>query len=442
MPKSEVAIIGGGPAGYSAALECAARGKSVVVFEAHKLGGTCLHVGCVPSKTLLHFTENLKNAQKGFNGIAKIAAISVDYEKLHAFKNNVIQRLERGIASLFKAGKIKLENTNAKIIGRENRLWKICANGTEFFFEHLIVASGSKPAALPFLPFDNETILDNVAALALKTPPKTLAVIGAGAIGLELASVFSRLGSHVTILEALPQFLPFLDDAIRPLATRAFKDLNIHLNTKLLKGTKTADGVLLEFETPSGLATLTAEKVIVAIGRKPNTLGLPTNTAGFLESDESQNFWAAGDVAGQPMLAHKAYMDARFIAQKIAGEKAEKATPPDYNNVPQIIYTQPEIAFFGKSEAQLKAEGVDFATHKTFFAANARALAHSESEGFLKILSDKKSAQILGAHIIGTWASELIFPLQAAQSAGITIQQLAHIIPAHPSFSEMISAGL
>ena len=439
MQKSDVAIIGGGPAGYSAALECAARGKSVLVFEAHKLGGTCLHVGCVPSKTLLHFTENLQNAQNGFGGIAEIANISVDYEKLHAFKNNVIQKLERGIASLFKAGKVKLENAEAKIIGRENGEWKLSANDADFHAEHLIVASGSKPAALPFLPFDNDAVLDNAGALALKTPPKTLAVIGAGAIGLELGSVFARLGANVTILEALPQLLPSLDDTLKPLAARAFKGLNIHLNTKLLKGTKTAAGVLLEFESPSGVESLTADKVIVAIGRKPNTLGLPTNAAGFLVSDESQNFWVAGDVAGQPMLAHKAYMDARFIAQKIAGESA---AAPDYNNVPQIIYTQPEIAFFGKNEAQLKVAGANYAAHKAFFAANARALAQGESEGLLKILSDKASGQILGAHIIGTFASELIFPLQAAQSARTPIQQLARTIPAHPSLSEIITAGL
>lgn len=437
MQKSDVAIIGAGPAGYFSALECARRKKSVTVFECHKLGGTCLQVGCVPSKTLLHWTQNLENAQKGFGGIVRFSNLCVDYEKLHAFKASVIQKLERGIFSLFKAEKINLAIGKAKIIGRKNGIWHVRASGQDFLCDHLIVASGSTPLALPLLPFDNEVVLDNAAALALKKPPQTLAVIGAGAIGLELGSVFARLGSQVTILEAQSQLLPAMDEQLKPLALRAFQSLNIHWNTRLLKGTKTQKGVGLEFETPQGIETLNVEKVIVAIGRKPNALGLPTNAAGFLDSDESQNFWAAGDVAGRPMLAHKAYMDARFIAQKIAGETV---STPDYQNVPQVIYTQPEIAFFGENEMQLKEKGVDYAMHKAFFAANARALAHDESQGLLKILSDKATGQILGAHIIGPWASELIFSLQMAQSFGVSVQKLGQLFAAHPTFSEIISA--
>ncbi len=434
MQQTEIFIIGGGPAGYHLAITLGKAGKSVCVAEKKHWGGVCLNAGCVPSKTLLDIAFKIKNARKGW-GVAE-TSISLDFEKLHLQKNAIIQKLNQGILALFKQHKVQNVLGKAHVL-RKNTFWEIEVNGEIWQSEHLVVATGSIPKPLPFLPFDHQNIWDNQDALNFKTLPQSLLVVGAGAIGLELGSVFESLGSSVLILETESKLLPALHPSFQPFIKRAFQNLNIQLSAQMVRAENRPDGVFVVYTQNGEEKTFFAEKVIVAVGRTPSFQGLGLenlkifpNERGFLTSCPTQKLWAMGDVAGNPMLAHKAYAEAQKIANAIL--TGEDLCSVDLSLIPQVIYTHPEIAFFGEKAS---------AVHKAYFQGNARALCCGEADGMAQIFSDKEG-YITGAQMVGALAGELIYPLLIAKQNKIKIKDFKEIIPAHPTFSEILPSAL
>jgi len=471
----DVLVIGGGPAGYVAAIRAAQLGLSAACVESEayddpkgevRLGGTCLNVGCIPSKALLQSSEYYDQANHSFvmHGIA-CDSVKIDVTTMMRRKDNIVTQLTSGIKGLFKKNKVTLLVGHGKFVtpparvatgaekGDEDGIWHIevaAANGSEVVqARHVIVATGSKPRHLDGIPVDNKLVCDNVGALSMDGVPKRLGVIGAGVIGLELGSVWKRLGAEVTILEALPDFLSAADQAVAMEAWKVFtrkQGLNIHLGVKIGKVGIGKKGVSVAYEVGDESFTLDCDKLIVSVGRLPNTeglgcegVGLKLDDRGRVEVDEHcrsnlENVWAVGDVVPGPMLAHKGMEEGVMVAELIAGQ----AGHVDYNTVPWVIYTHPEIAWVGKTEQQLKAEGVDYRVGQIPFLANGRALGQGDTTGFVKMLADAKSDRILGVHVIGNNASELIAEAVVAMEFGAASEDLARICHAHPTLSEVM----
>ncbi|MFA6444934.1 MAG: dihydrolipoyl dehydrogenase [Sterolibacterium sp.] len=469
----DVLVIGGGPAGYVAAIRAAQLGLSAACVESEayadpkgevRLGGTCLNVGCIPSKALLQSSEYFDQANHAFvmHGIS-CDSVKIDVATMMRRKDNIVTQLTGGIKSLFKKNKVTLLVGHGKFVvpparvatgaeaADEDDFWRIevtGASGSEVIgARHVIVATGSKPRHLPDVSVDNKMVCDNVGALSLDGVPKRLGVIGAGVIGLELGSVWKRLGAEVTILEALPDFLAAADQAVAVEAWKVFtrkQGLNIQLGVKIGKVSVGKKSVNVAYEVGDESFTLDCEKLIVSVGRLPNTDGLGAESVG-LELDERgrivvdehcrtnlDNVWAVGDVVPGPMLAHKGMEEGVMVAELIAGQ----AGHVDYNTVPWVIYTHPEIAWVGKTEQQLKAEGVDYRAGQIPFLANGRALGQGDTTGFVKMLADAKTDRILGVHVIGNNASELIAEAVVAMEFGAASEDLARICHAHPTLSE------
>ena len=458
MADFDVVVIGAGPGGYVAAIRCAQLGLNAACVDDWKnvqgkpsLGGTCLNVGCIPSKALLESSENYERVTHDFatHGIG-VDNASMDVAKMLARKNKIVSDFTLGIAQLFKKNKVASLHGRAQLLGREGEVWRIgVAGGEEVRAQHVIIATGSTPRVLPQAPFDGVRIVDNSGALAFTEVPRRLAIVGAGVIGLELGSVWRRLGSEVTLLEALPVFIPTADEQVAKEALRAFtkQGLKIHLGVQIDKVTQNKSEVSIAWRDAQGATqTLLADKLIVAVGRVPNTqglgagaAGLKLDTAGRIEVDEHcrtnlPNVYAVGDVVRGPMLAHKASEEGVMVAEIIAGQ----AGHCDLNLVPGIMYTAPEIAWVGKTEQQLKAAGVAYQAGQFPFMANGRARALGETTGFVKILADAKTDRILGVHIIGPMASELIQQAVLALSFSASSEDLARTIHAHPSLSEVV----
>ena len=468
----DVLVIGGGPAGYVAAIRAAQLGLSAACVESEsyadpkgevRLGGTCLNVGCIPSKALLQSSEYFDQANHSFvmHGIA-CDSVKMDVTTMMRRKDNIVTQLTGGIKGLFKKNKVTLLVGHARFLppgegavipsgADEAEPWQIevsGVNGSELVqARHIIVATGSKPRHLPGIPVDNKTICDNVGALSLDGVPKRLGVIGAGVIGLELGSVWKRLGAEVTILEALPDFLAVADQAVAMEAWKVFtrkQGLNIHLGVKIGKVGMAKKAVSIEYEVGDETFTLDCDRLIVSVGRLPNTdglgcepVGLKIDQSGRIEVDAHcrtnlENVWAVGDVVPGPMLAHKGMEEGVMVAESIAGQ----AGHIDYNTVPWVIYTHPEIAWVGKTEQQLKSEGVDYRVGQIPFIANGRALGQGDTTGFVKMLADARTDRILGVHVIGNNASELIAEAVVAMEFGAASEDLARICHAHPTLSE------
>jgi dihydrolipoamide dehydrogenase len=463
----DVVVIGGGPGGYVAAIRAAQLGLSTACIEsdayadpkgAVRLGGTCLNVGCIPSKALLRSSELFETANHGFaaHGITA-AAVKMDVATMLRRKDAIVTQLTTGIKGLFKKNKVTLLAGRGSFAGREGALWQIKVAGQDaaevVAARHVIVATGSAPRHLDGIPVDNITICDNVGALALEAVPKRLGVIGAGVIGLELGSVWQRLGADVTILEALPDFLAAADPAVAKEAWKVFtkqQGLKINLGAKITavkqikKGKQTT--VNVSYETSAGAFTLECDKLIVSVGRVPNIAGLGGDSVG-LQLDERgciaanehcqtnlENVWAVGDVVRGPMLAHKAMEEGVMVAELIAGQ----AGHVNYAAIPWVIYTHPEIAWVGKTETQLKSEGVEFRSGQIPFMANGRALGQGDSSGFVRMLACARTDTILGVHIIGANASELIAEAVTAMEFGAVSEDIARICHAHPTLSEVM----
>ncbi|MES2354145.1 MAG: dihydrolipoyl dehydrogenase [Pseudomonadota bacterium] len=458
MPKNfDVVVIGGGPGGYIAAIRAAQLGfNTACIDEAQRtggkpaLGGTCTNVGCIPSKALLQSSENYEHAGHAFadHGI-EVKGLSVDLVKMLGRKDKVVQQNNDGIAYLFKKNKVTFFHGKGSLVKGDANGWEIKVSGAQeeiLIAKHVIIATGSNPRALPGAAFDEKLILSNTGALAISEIPKKLGVIGAGVIGLEMGSVWRRLGAEVTILEALPVFLGAVDEQIAKEAWKAFtkQELAIHLGVKIGSVTA-AKNVTVEYTDAKGAAqTATFDKLIVSIGRVPNTnglsaaaVGLKLDERGFVVVDEEcrtnlPNVWAVGDVVRGPMLAHKAEEEGVAVAERISGQHGHV----DFNTIPWVIYTSPEIAWVGKTEQQLKAEGVAYNAGTFPFMANGRARALGDTTGFVKVLADAKTDRILGVHIIGPMASELIAEGVVAMEFGASSEDIARICHAHPSLSE------
>jgi dihydrolipoamide dehydrogenase len=450
----DVVVIGGGPGGYIAAIRAAQLGLATACIDEWKTadgkpapGGTCTNVGCIPSKALLQSSENYEHAGHAFaeHGIG-VKGLSIDVAQMLKRKDKVVRQNNEGILFLFKKNKVAFFHGRGSFAGGKAGAWEIRAGAELLTAKHVIIATGSNPRALPGAPFDNKVVLDNDGALAMPEVPRRLGVIGAGVIGLEMGSVWRRLGAEVTILEALPAFLGAADEQVAKEAAKVFarQGLAIHVGVKVGKVVP-GKGVKVEYTDSAGKAqTLEADKLIVSIGRVPNTeglggqaVGLKLDERGFVAVDGEcrtnlANVWAVGDVVRGPMLAHKAEEEGVAVAQRIAGRHGHV----DFNTVPWVIYTSPEIAWVGKTEQQLRAEGVKYRAGQFPFMANGRARALGDTTGFVKMLADERTDRVLGVHIIGPMASELIAEAVVAMEFHASAEDIAMICHAHPSLSE------
>ncbi|MBK0393218.1 dihydrolipoyl dehydrogenase [Ramlibacter algicola] len=454
----DVVVIGGGPGGYIAAIRAAQLGFNTACIDEWKNkdgkpapGGTCTNVGCIPSKALLQSSENYEEAGKHFadHGI-KIAGLEIDVAKMLARKDQVVKQNNDGILFLFKKNKVTFFHGRGSFAKAGDGGYEISVKGAAdetITAKHVIVATGSNPRALPGVPFDEQKILSNDGALRIPAVPKKLVLIGSGVIGLEMGSVWRRVGAEVTVLEALPTFLGAVDEQIAKEAHKAFikQGLKIELGVKVGEIKTAGKGVSVAYTTAKGEAqTLDADNVIVSIGRVPNTIGLNPEAVG-LKLDERgaivvdgdcktnlPNVWAIGDVVRGPMLAHKAEEEGVAVAERIAGQHGHV----NFNTIPWVIYTSPEIAWVGRTEQQLKADGVAYKAGTFPFMANGRARALGDTTGMVKFLADAKTDEILGVHIVGPMASELISEAVVAMEFKASAEDIARICHAHPSLSE------
>ena len=451
----DVVVIGGGPGGYIAAIRAAQLGFNTACIDEWKNdkggpapGGTCTNVGCIPSKALLQSSEHFEHANHHFadHGISA-DNIKMDVAKMIGRKDMVVKQNNDGILYLFKKNKVSFFHGRGSFVAAKDGLYEIKAGEEIIAAKHVIVATGSNARQLPGAAFDEELILSNDGALRIGAVPKKLGVIGSGVIGLEMGSVWRRLGAEVTVLEGLPTFLGAVDESVAKEAAKLFKKqgLKIELGVKIGEVKSAKDGVTVAYTDAKGAAqTLAVDKLIISIGRVPNTIGLNSEAVG-LKLDERgaievdgdcktnlPNVWAVGDVVRGPMLAHKAEEEGVAVAERIAGQHGHV----NFNTIPWVIYTSPEIAWVGRTEQQLKADGVEYKAGQFPFLANGRARALGDTNGFVKFLADAKTDEILGVHIIGPMASELISEAVVAMEFKASAEDIARICHAHPSLSE------
>jgi len=454
----DVVVIGAGPGGYIAAIRAAQLGMSVACIDAWSTsdgkpapGGTCTNVGCIPSKALLQSSEHYEQAGKHFaeHGI-EVKGLSLKLDTLIGRKDTVVKQNNEGILYLFKKNKVTFFHGKGSFGAQVDGGWSIKVSGQsdeDLVAKHVIIATGSSPRELPGLPFDEKKILSNDGALRLPSVPKKLGVIGAGVIGLELGSVWRRLGAEVTILEAMPEFLAVADQQVAKEAQKAFtkQGLNIQCGVKIGEVKTTAKSVTVPYTDASGAEqSLVVDNLIVSIGRVPHTEGLGVETVGlkldergFIVVDDDcrtnlPNVWAVGDVVRGPMLAHKAEEEGVAVAETIAGQHGHV----NYAVIPNVLYTSPEIAWVGRNEQQLKTAGVAYKAGSFPFMANGRARALGDTTGFVKVLADAKTDEVLGVHIVGPMASELIAEAVTIMEFRGAAEDIARICHAHPTLSE------
>ncbi len=452
MSSYDVVIIGGGPGGYNAAIRAGQLGLKVACVEGREtLGGTCLNVGCMPSKALLHASELYAAALGG-----ELASLGIEgtptlnLAQMMKQKDASVNALTKGIEFLFRKHKVEWLKGWGRLNG-PGRVTVAHADGShsELQAKDIVIATGSEPTPLPGVSIDNRRILDSTGALALAEVPRHLVVIGAGVIGLELGSVWRRLGSQVTVVEYLERICPGLDEETAKTLQRTLgkQGMQFRLGTKVTAATSSTSGVALSLEPAAGGAAeqLQADHVLVAIGRRPYTAGLGLETVGLAADQRGMlanrqqrsgvpGIWVIGDVTAGPMLAHKAEDEAIACIERIAGHAAEV----NYGAIPSVIYTRPEVATVGQSEEQLKAQGRAYKVGKFPFSANSRAKINHEAEGFVKVLADERSDQILGVHIVGPGASELIGEYCVALEFAASAEDIALICHPHPTRSEAL----
>ncbi len=452
----DVVVVGGGPGGYPAAIRAAQLGFKTACIDAWlnrdntpAFGGTCLNAGCIPSKALLESSEMYHKAQHDFaaHGISA-SGLKLDLAQMLKRKDAISRSLTSGIKTLFTANKVTGLQGWGKLLGKGQVEFKAHDGKTQTLTaKHIIIATGSEPVNLKIAPFDGKLIVDSWGALEFAEVPKRLGIIGAGVIGVELGSVWSRLGSKTVILEALPTFLPMVDQQIAKDAQRQFakQGLDIRLGAKVLGAKAGKNAVSVEYEADGKKQTEEFDRLIVAVGRKPFTQNLNAQAAGvtldergFVKIDKNYKtsaagVYAVGDVTGGAMLAHKAIEEGVALAEQLAGQKTEV----NYNAVPSVIYTSPEIAWVGKSEEQVKAEGIEYKTGAAPFAASGRAKALEQAVGSIKMIAHAKTGRILGIHMAGPYVSELVAEAVLAMEYGATTEDIALTMHAHPSLSEI-----
>jgi dihydrolipoamide dehydrogenase len=453
----DVIVIGAGPAGYPAAIRAAQNGLKVACIDAWKnrdgsdaFGGTCLNAGCIPSKALLESSELYDRARSEFavHGI-QASGITLDLAAMQKRRAGIVRTMTGGVAALFKAAGVTAMHGSGRLLsGRRIEVMSTDGARRELSARHVVLASGSIPTELKALRFDHRRILDSWDALELTAVPKQLIVIGAGVIGLELGSVWRRLGAAVIVLEALEQFLPTADQQLALEALRHFKKqaLEIRLGAKVTGATVTDDAVSVQYGDQGGNKSVSADQVIVAVGRRPYTenllaadSGVTLDQRGFIQVDEQcrtgvDGVWAIGDCVRGLMLAHKGKEEGIAVADRIAGRYAHV----NYEVIPSVIYTAPEIAWVGRTEEQLKAAGIDYKSGVFPFAASGRARAMQAAAGFAKILAARASDTILGIHIVGPMAGELIAEATLAMEFQASAEDLQRTIHAHPTLAEAL----
>ena len=451
----DVIVIGGGPAGYVAAIRAAQLGlktacveKWINKQEKPALGGTCLNVGCIPSKALLESTELYETAKHNFSDLGiNVGEVSVDVPKMIGRKDKIVQELTGGIEMLFKQNGIDWLKGSGQLQAKKSV--KVTAqDGAETVYEseNVIIATGSVPINLSATPLEGNIVVDSAGALDWEAVPGSICVIGAGVIGLELGSVWRRMGSSVVLLEAQDTFLPMVDKAVAREADKAFtkQGMDIRLNTRVMGSKVKGQQVVVTYQDADGSHEQTFDKLIVAVGRRAFTDDVCASEAN-VQQDERGLFhvndhcetnvpgvYAIGDVVRGPMLAHKGSEEGVMVAERIAGENASL----NYDVMPNVIYTHPEVAWVGKTEEQLKSEGVDYQVGSFPFAASGRAKAKGDTTGLVKIIRDKSNDRVLGAHLIGPSASELLAQSVLAMEFEATVEDIAHTIHAHPTLSE------
>lgn len=442
----DVIIIGGGPGGYNCAIRAGQLGLKVACVETRKtLGGTCLNVGCIPSKALLHSTEMLETAEKDFEGMGLTGKVGFDLPKMMAAKDKTVDGLTAGIAYLFNKNKVEHITGFGKIIDANT----VDVDGKKLTTKNIVIATGSEVATLPGVDINEKTIVSSTGALELSKVPKKLLVIGGGVIGLELGSVWRRLGAEVTVVEYLDHIMPGMDGEVQKQALRIFKKQKVkfELGRKVTGVTEGKSGLTVATEAAAGgkPKDLDADVVLVCIGRRPFTTNLGLDAAGvkmdkrgFIETDHYKTsvpgIWAVGDCTHGPMLAHKAEDEGVAAAELIAG----KAGHVNYDVIPGVVYTAPEIASVGKTEEELKAAGTPYKKGKFPFTANSRARANHQTDGFVKILAHAETDEILGAHIIGAHAGDLIAEICVAMEFRAASEDIARTCHAHPTISEAV----
>jgi len=450
MEGKKLVIIGGGPGGYLAALRAAQLGLEVTVVEENKVGGICINVGCIPTKYLLHQTAVYHQLKANKNLEGPVQELKLNWQKVQQGRQAVVDRLVKGLEFLLTRNKVKIIKGRAKVVGPGQVLVKTEKEELSLLADKIILATGSRPADFPFLRFDGKKIISSTEALSLNELPRSLLVVGAGAIGLELGSVYQRLGTEVTILEIMPTILPGTDKTSAQRLERILKKQGLKIFTQMkieaaeagetqvrLKGVSQADGKPFEFS---------AEKVLIAAGRRPNvedivwddTL-LKKQKGNFLEVNERgetsiPGIYAIGDLVGGKLLAHKAYHDGIVAAENAAGHEARV----DYRAVPAAIFTEPELATVGLSQEEAEAQGLEIKVGEFPLQASGRALTMDSTDGLVRVIADKKTDEVLGAHLLAPHASEMIPVLTMAVSRRMKLKDVDSIIYIHPTLSESI----
>jgi dihydrolipoamide dehydrogenase len=444
----EVVVIGGGPGGYVAAIRAAQLGKEVVLIDKDAVGGVCLNRGCIPSKALIHAAKTVANIKHASGIGIKVCSVEVDMPQIQDWKAGVVKKLTGGVSSLLKANGVTVVSGNAVLMA-DNRVGVETPSGMEYFkFEHCILATGSRPVQIPAFPFDGEFILSSTEALNLTEVPGTLLVIGGGYIGLELGTAYAKLGAQVTIVEMADNLLPGVDASLVQIVKKNLRKLGVEILTSTdAKGYEIQEGkVHVTLDAKGEVRTVVVDKVLVTVGRRPNTeelgleqVGLSVNERGFLETDaqcrtKNPSIFAIGDIATGPMLAHKASKEGIVAAEAIAGLASEM----DVVAIPAVIFTDPEIATVGLTEAEAKEKGLDVTVGKFPFAANGRALTTNEGDGFGLVVAEKGSGVVLGVHLVGPEASNLIGEAALALEMGATVEDLHLTVHPHPTLTEVL----
>jgi dihydrolipoamide dehydrogenase len=448
----DVIVIGGGPGGYVCAIRSAQLGlKTACVESRGTLGGTCLNVGCIPSKSLLNLSENFHKAKKDFfNQGIEVSDVKLNIEKMMKNKNKSVQILTKGVEFLFKKNKVTYLKGKGVIFSPTSVVVYDQGKKSSYNAKNIVIATGSSPTSLPQVKIDEKNIISSTAALSLNSVPKSLLVVGGGYIGLEMGSVWKRLGAEVTVIENLPYITPGMDREISDEFQKilAKQGIKFKLNSKVLSVQDLNSEVKVEYQSNEKniKETITSDKVLIAVGRKPYTEGLNLAKAGVLKDEKGRikvnnkfqtsvkNIYAIGDVIDGPMLAHKAEEEGIAVAESLAGQSGHV----NYDVIPGVIYTSPEVAYVGKSEEQLKNEGISYKVGKFPFLANSRAKVNNETEGFVKILADGKSDRVLGVHIIGPHCGDMIAEMALAMEFGASAEDIARTCHAHPTHTEAI----
>ena len=447
--KFDVTVIGGGPAGYVCAIRLSQLGLKTACIESRgSLGGTCLNIGCIPSKSLLNMSESFHRAKNFSNIGIETGEIKLNLEKMMSNKDSSVATLTQGVEFLFKKNKV----TYIKGVGSFNEKNEILVKNDKSEIkiktDKTIISTGSEPLSLPGIDFDEKKILSSTGALNISKLPKKMVVVGGGYIGLEMGSVWSRLGTEVHVIEYLDHITPGLDKEISNEFMKILKKQNIkfELNTKVEKISKNDQGVIIETSNKDAKNKIEADVVLISVGRKPYTdklnlkkIGVNLDKKGKITVNKNfetsvKNIYAIGDVIDGPMLAHKAEEEGIAVAELIAGQSGHV----NYDIIPGVIYTSPEVAYVGKNEEELKEKKVNYKIGKFPFMANSRAKAINEPEGFVKILAESTTDRVLGVHIIGPHAGEMIAEMSVAMEFGASSEDIARTCHAHPTFSEAI----